>query len=235
MVDYIDCKEIADRIHGETARILNGRTAKLRVVKSADYDKYDALYLKGIERDAERVGIELISDYPDGYIITDASEFCGNLYLGRGWSKWSNLLYDVDGVGLSAKRVMSVVEATMLLVDKYAPAAGKQALVIGRGRVGRQVARELLARDASIAVVHSKNTELAISEYSCFAGIIINTGMKGGSLVTPCAKLVIDITGAENRWVHLHDDDTLYLTPRLNGVGLITRAILLNRAAKALR
>lgn len=105
MIDYIDCAEIARHINEETRQKSSKYNPTLWVKFAEEIDNSDKLYLKGIEKDAERLGISVSEERGDGI-----------LYLGQSWSNKKYLPLDIDGVSANAERIMSVVEATMLVI-----------------------------------------------------------------------------------------------------------------------
>lgn len=235
MVRYIDCEGLACKIHNETIDMLRGEHPALLVAKPLGrMSKSDKLYLRGIKYDAGKLGIRVI-DY-----LTAPPMIDGVLYLGRGWDAKRYLRLDVDGVGADSALPMSVVSATMMLADltystaynlKAVGVRGEKALVIGRGRVGRQVAQEFLKRDAMVTIAHSAIDVETIRHEAAASDIIVNAGMSGAAFELPKTKLVVDLTGAENQYEPINGND-FYLTPRVKGIGLVTRAVLLNRVAK---
>lgn len=216
MIDYIDCAEIAKHINEETRRKAQKCNPTLQVMFSEDVNESDRLYLKGIEKDAERLGISVSEEHGDGI-----------LYLGQSWRKWGKLVMDIDGVSKNAESVMSVVEATMLVITNEINVSGKAALVVGRGRVGKQIARELLHLDATVSVVHTKTESTTFEVLSDNADIIVNTGAKDIMFNASNCAVAVDLSGADNKWYDYYTH--MRLTPRINGIGLITRAILLKR------
>lgn len=216
MIDYIDCAEIAKHINEETRQKAQKCNPTLQVMFSEDVNESDRLYLKGIEKDAERLGISVSEEHGDGI-----------LYLGQSWRKWGKLVMDIDGVSKNAERIMSVVEATMLVITNEVNVSGKAALVVGRGRVGNQIARELLKLDATVSICHTKTESTTFEVLADNADIIVNTGAKDIMFNASNCSVAVDLTGADNKWYDYYTN--MRLTPRINGIGLITRAILLKR------
>lgn len=216
MIDYIDCAEIAKHINEKTRQKAQKYNPTLWVKFAEEIDDSDKLYLKGIQKDAERLGISISEERGDGI-----------LYLGQSWSNKKYLPLDIDGVSANAERIMSVVEATMLVIKNEINVSGKSALVVGRGRVGRQIARELLSLDATVSVVHTKTESTTFEVLADNADIIVNTGAKDIMFNASNCSVAVDLSGADNKWYDYYTH--MRLTPRINGVGLITRAILLKR------
>ena len=216
MIDYIDCAEIAKHINEDTRQKAKKHNPILWVKCAEKIDDSDKLYLKGVEKDAERLGISVSEERGDGI-----------LYLGQSWSNKKYLPLDIDGVSANAERIMSVVEATILVITNEINVSGKSALVVGRGRVGKQIARGLLSLDATVSVVHTKTESTTFEVLADNADIIANTGAKDIMFNASNCTVAVDLSGADNRWYDYYTH--MRLTPKINGVGLITRAILLKR------
>lgn len=144
---------------------------------------------------------------------------------------------DIDGVVPGSGFMPPSVRGLDILLQEwdYDP-AGKTAVVIGRGDVGRPVAEYLLVRDAAVAVCHSKTPESERDQLMCHADIIV--GAAGLSEpIYPLAYphgVVIDygITkGADGKlhgdFVTGREDYLHYQTPVPGGMGLMVRAGLL--------
>lgn len=144
---------------------------------------------------------------------------------------------DIDGVMWGSGFVPPSVRGLDLLLREwdYDP-AGKTAVVIGRGDVGRPVAEYLLGRDATVTVCHSKTPESERDQLMCHADIIV--GAAGLSEpIYPLAYphgVAIDygITkGADGKlhgdFVTGREDYLHYQTPVPGGMGLMVRAGLL--------
>jgi methylenetetrahydrofolate dehydrogenase (NADP+)/methenyltetrahydrofolate cyclohydrolase len=150
---------------------------------------------------------------------------------------------DVDGLGEKSEFKPCTAEAIMYLLKKeLGDLTGLDATVIGRGKlVGKPVAQMLLDADCTVTVVHSKtkfmfdhlsNADIIISAVgkpnttdlcSCFnAEVIVDAGVsrnKDGKLVGDCYNFELS-----------EEDDEAWLpavTPVTNGIGLLTRAILM--------
>ena len=146
---------------------------------------------------------------------------------------------DIDGVVWGSGFVPPSVRGLDLLLQEwdYDP-AGKTAVVIGRGDVGRPVANYLLGRDATVTVCHSKTPDLTIINEVHRADIVVGAaGLK--EPIYPSFReyggVVIDygITRYDDT-EELHGDFevtsshlVLYQTPVPGGMGLLVRAGLL--------
>ena len=146
---------------------------------------------------------------------------------------------DIDGVAPGSGFMSPAVRGLDLLLHEweYDP-SGKTAVVIGRGDVGRPVARYLLGRDATVAICHSKTSisdqwdlmkkaDILVGAAGLKEPIFPNTRGYGG-VVIDYGITRYDDTG------ELHGDfETVasqlaeYQTPVPGGMGLMVRAALL--------
>lgn len=144
---------------------------------------------------------------------------------------------DIDGVEAGSGFMPPSVRGLDLLLHEwdYDP-AGKTAVVIGRGDVGRPVAEYLLGRDATVTVCHSKTPISERNQLMCRADIIV--GAAGLSYpiypFTHPHGVVIDygITkGVDGKlygdFAKACEDYLDYQTPVPGGMGLMVRAALL--------
>ena len=151
--------------------------------------------------------------------------------------KIMSVQFDIDGVGKDSDFPPPSIRGLDLLLQEWSyDPAGKTAVVIGRGDVGRPVAEYLLGRDSAVAVCHSKTPESERDQLMCHADIIV--GAAGLSEpIYPLAYphgVVIDygITkGADGKlhgdFVTGREDYLHYQTPVPGGMGLMVRAALL--------
>ena len=146
---------------------------------------------------------------------------------------------DIDGVAPGSGFMSPAVRGLDLLLHEwdYAP-AGKTAVVIGRGEVGKPVAEYLLGRDATVAICHSKTSifdqwnlmkkaDILVGAAGLKEPIFPNTRGYGG-VVIDYGITRYDDTG------ELHGDfETVasqlveYQTHVPGGMGLMVRAALL--------
>jgi methylenetetrahydrofolate dehydrogenase (NADP+)/methenyltetrahydrofolate cyclohydrolase len=133
-----------------------------------------------------------------------------------------------------------------LLVEYGVPIEGKHVVVIGRGlTIGRPLALLLALKrpnaNAAVTVVHTGVPDLA--EHVRRADIVVaaagSPGLVTASMIKPGAAVVgagVTIEG-KNRVVSDLADDVGevagWITPRLGGVGAMTRAMLLTNAVEA--
>lgn len=152
---------------------------------------------------------------------------------------------DIDGVVPGSRFMPPSVRGLDLLLHEwdYDP-AGKTAVVIGRGDVGRPVAEYLLSRDATVTVCHSKTPRKEVYRIIQSADMIVG----GAGLQTPFVPLthnegavVIDYGITNGSDGELHGDlweadascEVRYQTSVPGGMGLMVRAGLLMNIVEA--
>ena len=91
----------------------------------------------------------------------------------------------------------AVVEATLKVLDKCTLLKGKTVLIIGRGRAVRGLERELVNRDATVIIAHSKTT--AINNLILISDIIINSAPISINNF-PDKEIIIDLLVRENQY-----------------------------------
>lgn len=144
---------------------------------------------------------------------------------------------DIDGVAPGSGIMPPSVRGLDLLLHEwdYDP-AGKTAVVIGRGDVGRPVAEYLLGRDATVTVCHSKTYFTARQNAMKCADILIGAaGLKEAIFPTVRNRysVIIDYGITKGPDGKLHGDfmerksSTMQQTPVPGGMGLMVRAGLL--------
>ena len=144
---------------------------------------------------------------------------------------------DIDGVVRDSGFMPPSVRGLDLLLHEwdYDP-AGKTAVVIGRGDVGRPVAEYLLGRDATVTVCHSKTYFTARQNAMKCADILIGAaGLKEAIFPTVRNRysVIIDYGITKGPDGKLHGDfmerksSTMQQTPVPGGMGLMVRAGLL--------
>lgn len=145
---------------------------------------------------------------------------------------------DIDGIAPGSEFIPPSVRGLDLLLHEwdYDP-AGKTAVVIGRGDVGKPVAEYLLGRDATVTVCHSKTpTETMIKAMRESDILVGAAGLKNPIMqnVKCSESVVIDygITKGEDGKLHGDFQSGLaqyykYHTAVPGGMGLMVRAGLL--------
>lgn len=125
------------------------------------------------------------------------------------------------------------------------PAAGKRAVVIGRSNiVGKPAALLLLREHATVTVCHSRTVDLAAvcAEADILVAAIGKPRFVTADMVKPGA-IVLDVginRGEDGKLCGDVDFDAVsekaaYITPVPGGVGLMTRAMLMENTLKAAR
>ncbi len=132
-----------------------------------------------------------------------------------------------------------------LLAAYEVPVEGRHVVVIGRGlTIGRPLALLLALRrphcNAAVTVVHTGVPDLA--RYTLDADVIVaaagSAGLVTAEMVRPGAAVVGAGVTWEGRKILSDVDETVgevagYLTPRIGGVGPMTRAMLLKNTLRA--
>ena len=132
--------------------------------------------------------------------------------------------------------------------------AGRSALVIGRSKiVGIPIAKELLSRNYTVTVAHSKTNEADMLVKKKEADLVVVAVGHPHAIDIGCCSdgcVIIDVgtnyvlgqdgrrhlmgdTYWDHKWDKLHRQDTIYSTPVPGGVGLLTRCALLQNVVDA--
>ena len=259
------CKPLFERIKVEVAgRIVSlpfeSHAGRVAIIQCGE-DEPSSRYIRNKLRDFEEVGILAdVIRYPASCEIGDVCtkimelENCG-AYCGiivqrpvlvsdespRDAAQWvADYMpagMDIDGVVPDSDFLPPSVRGLSLLLREwgYNP-AGKSAVVIGRGDVGRPVARYLLDMDATVTVTHSKTPRADLYAALKTADIVVGAaGLK--SQLYPDLRsdaVVIDYGIRPGAGGKLHGDIAdaegsycKYKTAVPGGMGLMVRAGLL--------
>ena len=248
--------EIKTNIKNKILECKRERNPILYVIQVGDNSASES-YIKGKKKDCEDVGIvcklvhlhesisendliDLIGD------ITKNEEYDGiivQLPLPKHINK-NHIIdvipkdKDVDGFGKNSDYIPCTPAGIMKVLDKF-DITGKDCLIINRSDiVGRPLVNLLLDKDATVTIAHSKTKDLhtkiknadivitavgipnfittnMISNNKIFVDVSINRNEDG--------KLCGDI--AKETYNYLYRNS--YITPVPNGIGLLTRAMLL--------
>lgn len=232
MVEYLDCLSIANEINEHAKSLTNGfarsfcnHAPRLAVVEiNAGND--DQIFLRGIKKTAAEDGIKVGGDI-------DGSE-SGILLVGSENYVWNPAL-DVDGISdESMYDIRCVTEAALTLIDRNGGLKDKIVTVIGRGSIGTNLTGFLTQSKATVCVCHSKTPQDALSRLLSASDIVIcaSRGAKFGTGALKDGVLVIDIgNGFSASDIDEMEPRRIRITPRKNGIGCITRAILMKRVA----
>ncbi len=248
--------EIKTNIKNKILECKRERNPILYVIQVGDNSASES-YIKGKKKDCEDVGIvcklvhlhESISENDLIDLIRDITkneEYDGiivQLPLPKHINK-NHIIdvipkdKDVDGFGKNSDYIPCTPAGIMKVLDKF-DITGKDCLIINRSDiVGRPLVNLLLDKDATVTIAHSKTKELdtkiknadiiitavgipnfittnMISNDKIFIDVSINRNEDG--------KLCGDI--AKETYNYLYRNS--YITPVPNGIGLLTRAMLL--------
>lgn len=107
-------------------------------------------------------------------------------------AKYMPMILDIDGVVTGSEYLPPSVRGLDLLLHEwdYDP-AGKTAVVIGRGDVGKPIAEYLLGRDATVTITHSKTKDVDRSGICVRADIVVGAA----GLETPIRVFTRDYNG----------------------------------------
>ena len=254
-MQYIDCKKYAQEILDAVKAIPNKK--KLVILTVGDNPASQS-YVKGKIKDCEYCGIPYQHIKCEEDMLAWNIHFANNdsnvsgiivqLPLPEGMDEkfyTDQVLFtkDVDGFKANSPFKPCTPEGIMYLLRKeIGDLTGKRALVIGRGNlVGKPIAKMLLDADCTVTMAHSKtddlnwelqNAEIVISavgkpntvnlNWCVQAEAVIDVGVNrdaNGKLVGDCYDF------GELHFNHLK------VTPVPNGIGLMTRAMLMAHVA----
>jgi methylenetetrahydrofolate dehydrogenase (NADP+)/methenyltetrahydrofolate cyclohydrolase len=154
---------------------------------------------------------------------------------------------DVDGLCKDSFFKPCTPKGIVYLLEKeLGDLTGKSALVIGRSNlVGKPLAKMLLDKDCTVTVAHSKTEKDDLFDYMMYSDIVVSAVGKADSFdLKNClfSKIVVDVGINRNEDGKLcgdfygfneHRHRDLKVTPVPNGVGLLTRAMLMQNVAEA--
>lgn len=259
------CKPLFERIKAEVVGKIDslpfeGDAPRVAIIQCGD-DEPSSRYIRNKLRDFEEVGIladvirfpdtvELLTVQKKVFELGNDPRYCGVLVqrpalvgdasprdAAEGVVEVMDPRQDIDGaMDISDFLPPSVRGLSLLLREWGYNPAGKSAVVIGRGDVGRPVARYLLDMDATVTVTHSKTPRsdlyAALKTADIVVGaaglksplypdlhsdaVVIDYGIRPGA----GGKLHGDIADAEGSYCK-------YKTEVPGGMGLMVRAGLL--------
>lgn len=259
------CKPLFERVKAEVVGKIDslpfeGDAPRVAIIQCGE-DEPSSRYIRNKLRDFEEVGIladvirfpdtvELLTVQKKVFELGDDPRYCGVLVqrpvlvgdasqrdAAEGVVEVMDPRQDIDGaMDISDFRPPSVRGLSLLLREWGIDPAGKSAVVIGRGDVGRPVARYLLGMDATVTVTHSKTPRsdlyAALKTADIVVGaaglksplypdlhsdaVVIDYGIRPGA----GGKLHGDIADAEGSYCK-------YKTAVPGGMGLMVRAGLL--------
>lgn len=248
--------EIKTNIKNKILECKRERNPILYVIQVGDNSASES-YIKGKKKDCEDVGIvcklvhlhksisenDLIDLIRD---ITKNEEYDGiivQLPLPKHINK-NHIIdvipkdKDVDGFGKNSDYIPCTPAGIMKVLDKF-DIAGKDCLIINRSDiVGRPLVNLLLDKDVTVTVAHSKTKDL-ITKIKNSDIIITAVGIPNFITTSMISnnKIFIDVSINRNEENKLCGDiekeiynylyRNSYITPVPNGIGLLTRAMLL--------
>lgn len=254
---YINCKKYAQEILDKVKQIPNKKS--LVILRVGD-DPASQSYVNGKIKDCKYCEIPYEYINPDksdlSWMIASANSdsSVGGIIIqlpllkGMDENYYTDLVLskkDVDGFKQDSPFKPCTPEGILYLLHKEVGAlSGKNALVIGRGKlVGKPIAKMLLEEDCTVTIAHSKTNDLPKLLQS--SEIIISAVGKPNTVdLTNCSTAEVVIDAGINRDINgklvgdcygFHEDicPNLKITPVPGGVGLMTRAILMSHMASA--
>lgn len=250
-MEYINCKAIAQEILDE---VKCANTPKGLLIIAVGNNPASESYIKGKVKDCEYCGIpcdiirpatqeELYETILTANMDSSIGGIIVQLPLPAGWDEdfYTSLVSrdkDVDGFRSDSAFAPCTPEGIMHILHKeIGDLAGKDVLVIGRGKlVGEPIVKMLVNEDCTVTIAHSKTEHLPFHVQN--AEIIISaTGRWGLVDLLDCkdADAVIDagVSRDNNKKLRgdcynfFEEEGTVKVTPVPGGVGLLTRAMLM--------
>jgi methylenetetrahydrofolate dehydrogenase (NADP+)/methenyltetrahydrofolate cyclohydrolase len=190
--------------------------------------------IKGCNADREVVGVILQLPLPDHM---NADEYIKMI------APWK----DVDGLGSDVFYKPCTPKGVVHILKKeLGDLTGKDVLIIGRSHlVGRPIAQMLIDEDCTVTVAHSKTNRNTLSNKLKVSDIVVSAVGKAGAFDLDdlwVAEVAVDVGINRNLEGKLCGDffgfnEThnwgLKVTPVPKGVGLLTRAMLMQNVAEA--
>lgn len=249
----VDCKKYADEILEQVKQIPNKQ--KGLVIFTAGDDPASAAYMKGKMKDCERCGIpvrqvkvnshdELISSILHHNQCDDVGGIIVQLPLPEGFDEREavnavQINKDVDGFKQGSPFLPCTPEGILwVLKQEFGDLSGLTVLLIGKGKlVGRPLIDLLLDHGCTLTIAHSRTENL--DELLWKYHDIVITAVGKPKLVDLCnatARVVIDAGINRDENGKLCGDcfnfdpchfDYMNVTTVPNGIGLLTRAMLM--------
>lgn len=229
-------EELLKHIVQEKKAYLDSRTAyhceQCNEMSAVLVGKEDSIFLNLVAKRCKHFGIAPIFQYPKVDILRtpsccavvfDTDDKCVNVLCHS-----AVMLGDVDCVNTTG--MSSVAEATYELLHGANMVSGKSICIIGRGHAVQGLAEQLIRRDATVTVCHSKTQLKPIftndGEHEMYpaADIVICAAPKLDGVIL-AHELVIDISGAAK------DACVNKKATYFSGIGPLTIATLVNRIA----
>ena len=253
---HIDCKKYAQELLDEVKAVLD---KKKLVILTAGDNPASASYVKGKIKDCEycdipyeHIKVETEDELRLQILSKRMDDSVGGIIiqlpLPDGWDEeyFTNLVpphLDVDGFVHGSHFKPCTPEGIMYLLRKeLGDLTGKEALVIGRGKlVGEPIAKMLIDADCTVTIAHSKTKKLR--KFINSADIIISAVGNPKILnLERCwnTEIVIDVGVNRDEDGKLCGDCynfhprlmDIRVTPVPGGIGLMTRAMLMKHMTK---
>lgn len=260
IIILIDCKNIANEIKEDLRKMIVGkRKPRLYVIQVGDNPASNS-YIKGKKKDCEEVGIECIVIKLDENISEDTlctlldwlvcEQICDGIIVQLPLPDHINKdrvishippEKDVDGFRKDSKYAPCTPLGIVEILKRYVNLTGKDCLIINRSDiVGKPLVNLLLNENATVIIAHSKTqnlkekikqadiiiTAVGIPNFITKDMVMVNKIYIDVSMNKVDGKLCGDISKDS------YDSDAL-ITPVPGGVGLLTRAMLLNNVLKS--
>lgn len=254
-MQYINCKQYSQEILDKVKDI---PLKKELWILTMGNDPASQSYVKGKIKDCEYCGIPYSHIKCNNEAALRSFIYAGNsnnhvngiivqLPLPKGidsdlFTDLVTITKDVDGFRENSMFQPCTPEGIIYILEKeLGNLSGKRALIIGRGElVGKPLAAMLLDKNCTITVAHSKTTNL--DELLEHNDIIVSAVGKPNTVdLSKCkAEIVIDVGVNRNEEGKLCGDcynfqdtgDGMKVTPVPNGIGLMTRAMLMAHVAR---
>lgn len=260
IIILIDCKNIANEIKEDVRKMIVGnRSPRLYVIQVGDNPASNS-YINGKKKDCEEVGIECIIIKLDENISEDT--LCNLLDLLACEQNCDGIIVqlplpdhihkdriishippekDVDGFRRDSEYAPCTPLGIVEILKRYVNLTGKDCLIINRSDiVGKPLVNLLLNENATVIIAHSKTqnlkekikqadiiiTAVGIPNFITKDMVMVNKIYIDVSMNKVDGKLCGDISKDS------YDSDAL-ITPVPGGVGLFTRAMLLNNVLKS--
>lgn len=242
MLNYLNCKAIADTVDVKTSSVLKRIKADssykpiLMLWNDRDLREDDKIFCNLLKKSAEKFGIWVI-DTTDARLIPIIDGIIPFGDISNIPSEYSSALTPnllIDG-GEKSCYDRAVVVSALMLVDIYNPVKDKNPVVtvIGRSEyIGKRIASLLLNEDKTVMVAHSKTDFETLNKMISIFDIVVSAAHPSVNLdgvKINNNQLIIDIGNNFNLINTNNEDSVVSITPKKDGIGLITRAILMKR------
>lgn len=260
MIKYIDCKLIAQDLKDNVKSY--GANPRLHVIQ-VGHDPASTSYIAGKQKDCEEVGIEFTLsiiepenqlqvlkaiEYHIEHTTADGIIIQLPLPFGLTLEDVKPLIprnKDVDGFTDGSDFIPCTPAAVMDIIESEFSATnllGIKVTLLGRSQlVGKPLLNLLVDAGATITVCNSGTKEGTLKELCFTSDIVISCVGKYGVLTTDmfkedCVVIDVGINRVNNKLcgdVKVTKDADIRLTPVPGGVGLLTRANLMNNVLQA--